>query len=32
VAALAQWVQDGRDVDITCPGTESQLGDYFVQP
>ncbi len=27
--ALAQWVEDGRDKNITCPGTESELGDYF---
>ena len=32
VAALAQWVEGGRDVDITCPGTETELGDYFTQP
>jgi len=32
VAALAQWVEDGRDVDITCPGTETDLGDYFTRP
>ena len=31
VAALAQWVESGRDVDITCPGTETELGDYFTQ-
>jgi hypothetical protein len=31
VAALAQWVEDGRDVDITCPGAETMLGDYFTQ-
>ncbi|WP_051247388.1 hypothetical protein [Nocardioides halotolerans] len=29
IAALAQWVEDGRDRNITCPGTESELGDYF---
>jgi hypothetical protein len=31
VAALAQWVEGGRDVDVTCPGTEAVLGDYFTQ-
>jgi len=31
IAALAQWVEGGRDVDITCPGTENELGDYFHQ-
>jgi hypothetical protein len=31
VGALAQWVEGGRDVDITCPGTETVLGDYFTQ-
>jgi hypothetical protein len=29
VGALAQWVEDGRDRNITCPGTESVLGEYF---
>jgi len=28
---LAQWVEDGRDVDVTCPGSETMLGDYFAQ-
>jgi hypothetical protein len=31
VATLAQWVEGGRDVDVTCPGTETMLGDYFTQ-
>jgi hypothetical protein len=31
VGVLAQWVEGGRDVDVTCPGTETQLGDYFAQ-
>jgi hypothetical protein len=31
IGALAQWVEGGRDVDITCPGTETMLGDYFTQ-
>ena len=30
-AALAQWVEGGRDVDVTCPGTETILGNYFAQ-
>ena len=29
VAALAQWVEDGRDRNVTCPGTETELGEYF---
>ena len=28
VGALAQWVEDGRDRNITCPGTD-RLGEYF---
>jgi len=31
VGVLAQWVEGGRDVDVTCPGTETVLGDYFAQ-
>jgi hypothetical protein len=31
VGVLAQWVEAGRDVDVTCPGTETTLGDYFAQ-
>jgi hypothetical protein len=30
-AVLAQWVEDGRDVDVTCPGAETELGRYFRQ-
>ena len=26
---LAQWVEDSRDRNITCPGTETRLGEYF---
>jgi hypothetical protein len=29
VAVLAQWVEDGRDRNITCPGTEARLGEWF---
>jgi hypothetical protein len=29
IGALAQWVEDDRDIDITCPGTETELGQYF---
>jgi hypothetical protein len=28
-AVLAQWVEDSRDRNITCPGTEARLGEYF---
>jgi hypothetical protein len=31
IGVLAQWVEGGRDVDVTCPGTETVLGDYFTQ-
>ena len=30
-ALLGQWVEDGRDRDITCPGAETQLGTLFAQ-
>jgi hypothetical protein len=30
LGALAQWVEDGRDRNITCPGTD-RLGDYFTR-
>jgi hypothetical protein len=26
---LGQWVEDSRDRNITCPGTEARLGEYF---
>jgi hypothetical protein len=29
VPALAQWVEDGRDRNVTCPGVETGLGEYF---
>ena len=29
IGALAQWVEDGRDRNITCPGAETELGEYF---
>lgn len=28
---LGQWVQDGRDMNTTCPGATAQLGRYFHQ-
>jgi len=28
-AVLAQWVQDRRDKNITCSGTEADLGQWF---
>lgn len=31
IGVLAQWVEGNRDVDVTCPGTETMLGDYFAQ-
>ncbi len=30
-AVLAQWVEDGRDLDLTCPGTSGRLGRWFQQ-
>jgi hypothetical protein len=29
-AVLAQWVQDSRDKNVTCPGAEKRLGEFFV--
>ncbi|MFL6062537.1 MAG: hypothetical protein ACJ72E_15010 [Marmoricola sp.] len=28
---LAQWVQDGRDVDVTCPGMRGSFARWFHQ-
>jgi hypothetical protein len=28
-AVLAQWVEDSRDRNITCPGAEARLGEFF---
>ena len=28
-AVLAQWVEDSRDINVTCPGAETELGSYF---
>jgi hypothetical protein len=28
---LAQWVGDGRDLDVTCPGTSAQMFRWFHQ-
>ena len=28
-AVLGQWVQDGRDKNVTCPGVEAALGRWF---
>ncbi|HEY0949077.1 hypothetical protein, partial [Nocardioides sp.] len=30
-AVLAQWVEDGRDLDLTCPGTSARMGRWFQQ-
>ncbi|GAB3261518.1 hypothetical protein [Nocardioides dilutus] len=30
-AVLGQWVQDGRDKNITCPGIEADLGRWFAR-
>ena len=31
-AVLGQWVQDRRDKNVTCPGVETDLGEYFRSP
>jgi hypothetical protein len=28
-AVLAQWVEESRDRNVTCPGAEAALGGYF---
>jgi hypothetical protein len=28
---LGQWVQDSRDKNITCPGAEKRLGEFFAR-
>lgn len=28
-AVLAQWVEEARDRDVTCPGAEARLGELF---
>jgi hypothetical protein len=28
---LGQWVEDGRDQNVTCPGTSAQMGRWFHQ-
>ena len=30
-SVLGQWVEAGRDMNITCPGTSAQLGRWFHQ-
>ncbi|MCW2761896.1 MAG: hypothetical protein JWR85_2097 [Marmoricola sp.] len=30
-AVLGQWVEDGRDQNVTCPGTSAQMGRWFHQ-
>jgi hypothetical protein len=30
-AILGQWVQDGRDMNITCPGTSAEMTRWFHQ-
>jgi hypothetical protein len=29
---MAQWVEDGRDRNVTCPGYGGRLGQWFVRP
>jgi hypothetical protein len=31
VGVLAQWIEDGRDRDVTCPGAVPDLGRWFHQ-
>ena len=28
-AVLGQWVEDNRDQNVTCPGAERRLGEFF---
>ena len=28
---LSQWVQDGRDLNVTCPGTSAEMTRWFHQ-
>ena len=28
-AVLGQWVEDSRDKNVTCPGAERDLGEFF---
>jgi hypothetical protein len=28
-AVLTQWVEEARDRNVTCPGTEARMSDYF---
>ena len=28
-AVLGQWVEDSRDRNVTCPGAEARLGEFF---
>lgn len=30
-SVLGQWVQDGRDMNLTCPGTSAEMGRWFHQ-
>jgi len=30
-SVIAQWVEDGRDRNVTCPGTSSQMFRWFTQ-
>ena len=31
-AVLGQWVEDSRDKNVTCPGAERRLGEFFAPP
>jgi hypothetical protein len=31
VAVLSQWVESGRDYNVTCPGTSAQIAAWFHQ-
>jgi hypothetical protein len=30
-AVLAQWVEESRDRNVTCPGAEARLGEFFAR-
>ena len=31
-AVLGQWVQDDRDMNLTCPGVSADLSAWFARP
>ncbi len=31
-AVMGQWLQDSRDLNVTCPGVSAELGRWFADP